>query len=86
MDGRHHCAQRDVQIVLVPYPAAGSPQPLKWAKPNKYPRQDRAPWRPATRPPNKASASKRLLDAIVRNEAAARQMLTPQPPSTMLTR
>jgi hypothetical protein len=75
MDGRHHRVSRE--IIFVPVPVAGSPQPLKWAKPPAYPSSRRAPWRPQQTIPSKASASKRLLDAIVRNEQA-REMLTPQ--------
>ena len=71
---RHHHA---VQIVLVPVPVGGSPQPLKWAKPSEYPVQHREAWRPRTKPPSKAEALRRLLDGINRNDAAARSMLTP---------
>ena len=75
-DRRHHRASRE--IIFVPVPVAGSPAPLNKAKPPHYPRQAHQPWRPAHRPPNKASATVRLLDAISRNEQAAREMLTPQ--------
>jgi hypothetical protein len=85
-DGRHHRASRDVQIVLVPVPVAGSHQPLKWAKPGRYPVQHREAWRPRTKPPSKADDTKRLLDAIIENEAAARSMLRPLPPSAMVPR
>ena len=85
-DRRHHRASREIVFVAVPVPAAGSPQPLKWAKPGKYPSTQRQAWLPQRSIPSKANASKRLLDAIVRNEAAARQMLTPRPPSAMLAR
>jgi hypothetical protein len=74
-DGRHHKANRDVQIVLVPVPVAGSPQPLKWAKPGRYPVQHREAWRPRTKPPSKTEATKRLLDAIIRNDEAARAFM-----------
>jgi hypothetical protein len=82
-DCRHH---RAVQIVFVETPQAGSPEPLKWAKPPRYPVQHHQPWRPQRAIPSKASASKRLLDAIIENEAAARNMLRPLPPSAMLAR
>ena len=55
------------------------PQPLKWAKPSKYPVQHREAWRPRTKAPSKAEALRRLLDAINRNDEAAREMLTPRP-------
>ena len=73
---RHHHA---VQVVLVPVTVGGSPQPLKWAKPSKYPVQHREAWRPRTKAPCKAEALRRLLDAINRNDEAAREMLTPRP-------
>jgi hypothetical protein len=78
-DTRHH---RDVQIVLLPYPAAGSPKSLREVKPLPFQRNQREHWRPATRPPSKAAASVSLLRRIVENEAAARSMLRPQPPSS----
>ena len=56
-----------VQVVLVPVPVRGSPQPLKWATPSKYPVQHREAWRPRTKAPSKAEALRRLLDAINRN-------------------
>jgi hypothetical protein len=76
-DCRHHVA-RPV-VVLVPVPCGGSPQPIRTVKPGKYPSTQRAPWRPQRSIPTngKAAATKRLLDAINRNDAAARAMLTP---------
>lgn len=82
MDGRHHRVSREIIFV----PVAGSPEPLRQAKPAKYPSFRRAPWRPARAIPSKASASKRLLDLIIENEAAARNMLRPLPPSAMRAR
>jgi hypothetical protein len=76
MTDRH---PRDVQIVLVPVPVAGCPEPHRQVKPGKYPLQRREVWRPATRPPSKAAASVNLLRQIVENEAVVRQMLRPQP-------
>lgn len=64
-------------VVLVPVPSAGSPEPARSAKPGPYPRQDRTPWRPATRPPNRGEKLARFLDAIRRSDEAARQMLRP---------
>ena len=78
-DYRH---PRDVQIVLVPVPVAGCPEPHRVVKPCRYPVQRRDPWRPATRPPSKAAATVNLLRRIVENDAAARSMLKPQPPSS----
>jgi len=75
---RHHRAVRDVQVVLVPVPVGGSPEPLRTVKPGKYPQQGRAPWRPATTPPSnrsKGEAAKRLLDAIARSDEAARAFM-----------
>jgi hypothetical protein len=76
---RYHRASQGVQVVIVEVPAAGSPQPLKQAKPGKYPVDRRAPWRPQRSMPlsRKAEGLRRLLDAISRNDAAARSMLTP---------
>ena len=73
---RHHHA---VQVVLVPMPVGGSPQPLKWAKSSKYPVQHREACRPRTKAPSKAEALPKLLDAINRNDETAREMLTPRP-------
>jgi hypothetical protein len=72
-DARHHHA---VQVVLVPMPVGGSPQPLKCSK---YPVQHREAWRPRTKAPSKAEALRKLLDAINRNDETAREMLTPRP-------
>ena len=73
---------RDVQIVLVPVPVAGCPEPHRQVKPGKYPLRRREAWRPATRPPSKAAASVSLLRRIVENEAAARSVMRPQSPSS----
>jgi hypothetical protein len=85
-DRRHHRVSRDVQVIVIPVPVAGSPAPLNQAKPAKYPHHQRQAWRPATRPPSKGRATVRLLDAIIENDAAARNLLRPLPPSAMLTR
>jgi hypothetical protein len=73
-------------VVFVEVPVAGSPAPLNQTKPPRYPLTRRAPWQPARAIPSKASASKRLLDAIIENEAAALSMLRPLPPSATLAR
>lgn len=83
-DRRHHRASRE--IIFVPVPVAGSPAPLNQTKPPRYPSTQRQAWRPQQTIPSKASASKRLLDAISRNEAAARKMLRPLPPSATVAR
>jgi hypothetical protein len=80
MDGRHHRASRDVQIVLVPVPVAGSPQPLKWAKPGKYPQQTHEPWRPQRFIPAKQRKAERIVQImreLDRREADVRAMLRP---------
>jgi hypothetical protein len=69
---RHHHA---VQIVFVETPAAGSPKPVEARRPPAYPSTQRQHWRPQTRPPSKAEASKRLFDAINRNDQAAREYM-----------
>ena len=79
-DARHR-AQRDVQVIIVEVPAAGSPEPQRQVKP-RYPQQQRREaWRPATRPPNrsKSEALRRLIDAISRNDEAARSVMRPNP-------
>jgi hypothetical protein len=79
---RHHRANRDVQIVLVPVPAAGTPEPLKWAKPGKYPLQRREAWRPARSIPVKQRQAGRLVEImrdLDRREVDARSMLKPNP-------
>jgi hypothetical protein len=81
-EARYHCAtSRDVQVIFVEVAAAGSPQPLKWTKPPAYPQQGRAPWRLQRAIPSnsKADATKRLLDTIAQNEAAATQILETRP-------
>ena len=50
MDGRHHRVNRE--IIFVPVPVAGSPEPLRQAKPPAYKSTRRAPWQPQTRPPS----------------------------------
>jgi hypothetical protein len=66
---RHHRASRDVQVIIVPVPCGGSPEPL---------RHQWSPWRPADKPPrlSKAEASKRLFDAINQQEQAVREFMS----------
>jgi hypothetical protein len=73
-DYRHHVAHPVIVFV------GGSPEPQRQPKPPAYKRDQRKPWRPATRLPNrKVDGLPRLLDGIHRNEEAAREMLTPRP-------
>jgi hypothetical protein len=71
-DFRHHVAHPVVIFV------GGSPAPLRRGKPGPYPQQERGYWRPATKPPHlsKAEASKRLFDAINRQEQAVREFMS----------
>jgi hypothetical protein len=71
-DARHH-----VVFVAVPVPAAGSPAPLNRGKPPAYPRQERAPWKPADKPPRHSQALglRRLIDGIRHNDEAAREFM-----------
>ncbi|HEY1864414.1 MAG TPA: hypothetical protein VGG77_12175 [Roseiarcus sp.] len=73
-DSRHHLA---VRVVFVEVPQAGSPQPLKWAKPPAYPHQHREVWRPRTKPPSKAESLRRLLDYFNRQDQIVREMTKP---------
>jgi len=75
MDYRHHVARP--AVVFIEVPVGGSPAPPNQAKPPRYPHQHRESWRPRTKPPSKAEALRRLLDAINRNDEAARAMLRP---------
>jgi hypothetical protein len=69
---RHHRAQ----IILVPV-EAGSPKNARTVPPPAFKRNQYEPWRPATRPPNKAEVLRRFLDAMRRNDEAARSMMKP---------
>ena len=73
---RHHVATRPV-VVFVPVPCGGSPAPLDRSKPAKYPFQHREAWRPADKPPrlSKAEATKRLFDAIRRQDEIVREFM-----------
>jgi hypothetical protein len=77
-DYRHHHAVRDVQVVLVPVPyEIGSPKEGRRGKPGRYPSNPREPWRPATRPPNKAERLVRFLEDLHKRTEDARSMLRP---------
>jgi hypothetical protein len=72
-DYRHHRAHAggpaDTRIVFIPVPVAGSPKEAARSRPPKYPANQRQPWRPATRPPNKAQRVANFLDAVTRQGA-----------------
>ena len=40
-DVRHHRASRDMQVIFVEVPSAGSPEPIKRSDPGAYPVQRR---------------------------------------------
>lgn len=79
MDARHHRASRDVQVVLVPYPVAGSPKSCRTVKPARFPGGQREHWRPATRPPlnRKAKGLKQLIDSFQRQDQIVREFMQP---------
>jgi hypothetical protein len=75
---RHHHA---VKVIIIPVPSAGSPAPLRPAKPI-YPKRDSPThWRRQRAIPSKAAATANLLRQIAQNEASARSMMRPQPPA-----
>jgi hypothetical protein len=76
-DVRRHHAQRDTEIIFVEVPVAGSPKSARGVKPGNYPRQDRTPWRPADRPPNKAEKLVKFLDRIQQQDEIVRAYMTP---------
>ena len=73
-DARHH---RAVQVIFVETPAAGCPKEGRRNPPPAYPHQRREAWKPAQAIPrdSKAAATKRWLDAMWRNDAAARSFM-----------
>jgi hypothetical protein len=71
-DFRHHVAHP--VVVLVPF-ESGSPKSAREVKPREYPAQRREHWRPATRPPSKAAATKRLIDSIVKQDQDIRAFM-----------
>jgi hypothetical protein len=81
MDHRYHRASRDVQVIIVEVPAAGSPKPVDARRPPAYPVTKRQHWRPADKPPrlSKAKALKRLLDEFRRQDQVVSEMLKPSP-------
>jgi hypothetical protein len=80
MDHRHHRASRE--IIFVAVPVAGSPKPVDARRPPAYPRQERAPWKPARSIPVKQRKAERIVKImreLAEREADARSMLTPRP-------
>ena len=78
MEGHHHHAQRDVQIVFVEVPSAGSNKTLREVKPLPFQRNHPSHWRPATRPPNrKAEGFRRMLDSFERQDRVVREFMQP---------
>jgi hypothetical protein len=73
-DARHHHA---VQVIFVETPSAGSPKSTREVKPGNYPRQDRTPWMPRTKPPNKAEKLVKFLDRIGEQDREVRSFMRP---------
>ena len=78
MEDHHHHAQRDVHIVVVEVPVAGSPKSLREVKPLPFQRNQPPHWRPATGPPNrKAEGLRRLLDSFARQDQIVSEFMRP---------
>lgn len=78
---RHHRAERDIQIVLVPI-EVGSKKIADRAKPGRYPQEGREAWRPQQDIPRRSSKAERLvklLNDLDRRANDARSMLRPDP-------
>ena len=71
---RHHRASREIIVVPVPY-EIGSPKHGREVKPPAYRHDQHQPWRPATRPPNKAEKFARFLDRIRKQEQDIRAFM-----------
>ena len=79
---RHHRASRDVQVIIVPVPCGGSPEPLRHQPPPAYRRNQWSPWRPQRSIPSKQRQAERivkLMRELAKREADARSMLAPRP-------
>ena len=63
--------------LLVPVPVAGTVKETHRTKPPAYRHSQREPWRPATRPPNKAERVARWLDQCRRQEEIIREFMKP---------
>ena len=74
---RHHRASRDVQVIIVPVPCGGSPEPLGRQPPPAYKRNQWSPWRPRRYIPSKRIV--KLMRELAKREADARSMLIPRP-------
>jgi hypothetical protein len=74
-NARHHRANRDVQIVLVPY-EVGSPKEGRRLRPPRYARQQHEPWRPQRAiPATKAEALRRFLERVNRQNEEVRAFM-----------
>ena len=74
-DYRHHHAVRDVQVVLVPVPVAG-PDYGRQAKPRRYPRQERSPWKPQRDiPATKAQRMSEFMRRVQQQTEDAREFM-----------
>jgi hypothetical protein len=74
---RRHHAQRDVQIVLVPF-EIGSPKEARQVKPGRYPSNPREAWRPQRAIPakrGKAEALRKLLERMNRQSEDIRAFM-----------
>ncbi len=79
-DFRRHRASRDVQVIFVEVPVGGSNKEARRLPPPAYPHQQREAWRPqrdVPAKPSKGEALRRWLDAMRRNDEAARQVMRP---------
>lgn len=75
-DARRHHANRDVQVVFVEIPAAGSQKIAREVKPSKYPRDQRPPWRPQHDiPPRRQPKIVRFIDAINKQDQDIRAFM-----------
>jgi hypothetical protein len=70
----HHAANPAVIFVL---PEAGSPKEGRRGKPGPYPNQPREHWTGPPKRRGKAEVLRRLIEAMRRNEEAAREMMRP---------
>ena len=73
-DYRRHRVTRE--IIFVPI-EVGTVKETHRVKPPAYRHDQHQPWRPATRPPNKAERIVRWLDQCRRQQEAVREMLRP---------
>jgi hypothetical protein len=64
---RHQAVRREIIFVPVPY-EAGTVKETHRAKPPAYRRNQHQPWRPRSKPPNKAERVVRWLDQCRRQE------------------